>query len=159
RRCRGVRGPRGGRDLLHPAAGYRRSRRGALVGVGCEAAGGRTDRRGDGAGRDGDGDGGLSSGLGTSDKTARERLEIWKADRSRRRFGLGRKPALVNVDLQNAYTRADEFPTAYETDPRQLEHVNTLARLCRAKACPVVWTYVAYLPTGEDCGVWGTRSD
>ncbi len=23
----------------------------------------------------------------------------------------------------------------------------------------MVWTHVAYLPSGEDCGVWGTRSD
>ena len=95
----------------------------------------------------------------TSNKTARELYEIVKADHSRRRFGFGRKPALVNVDLQNAYTRPDEFPTAYETDPRQIEHVNALADLFRAKGCPVVWTHVAYLPTGEDCGVWGSRSD
>ena len=95
----------------------------------------------------------------TSNKTARELFEIVKADPKRRRFGFGRKPALVNVDLQNAYTRPAEFPTAYETDPRQIEHVNTLARLFRAKSCPVIWTYVAYLDSGEDCGVWGTRSD
>jgi maleamate amidohydrolase len=95
----------------------------------------------------------------TSNKTARELYEIVKASPDRRRFGFGRKPALVNVDLQNAYTRPGEFPTAYETDPRQIEYVNTLARLFRANNCPVVWTYVAYLDSGEDCGVWGTRSD
>ena len=94
-----------------------------------------------------------------SNRSARELYEIVKADRTRRRFGFGRKPALVNVDLQNAYTRPDEFPTAYETDPRQIEHVNALAKLFRAKDCPVIWTYVAYLESGEDCGVWGTRSD
>jgi maleamate amidohydrolase len=94
-----------------------------------------------------------------SDKTARELYLELKADRSRRRFGFGRKPALVNVDLQSAYTRPAEFVTAYETDPRQIEHVNGLARLFRAKRCPVIWTYVAYLDSGEDCGVWGTRSD
>jgi nicotinamidase-related amidase len=95
----------------------------------------------------------------TSSKTARELYEIVKANRDRSRFGFGRKPALVNVDLQNAYTRPQEFSTAYETDPRQIEYVNTLAGLCRAKDCPVVWTHVAYLESGEDCGVWGTRSD
>jgi maleamate amidohydrolase len=94
-----------------------------------------------------------------SSKTARELYESMKADPARRRFGFGRKPALVNVDLQNAYTRPREFPTAYETDPRQIEYINLLARLCRAKGCPVLWTYVAYLDSGEDCGVWGTRSD
>ena len=92
-------------------------------------------------------------------KSARQLYEFVKADTGRRRFGFGRKPALVNVDLQNAYTRPDEFTTAYETDPRQIEHVNALANLFRTKGCPVIWTYVAYLPTGEDCGVWGTRSD
>lgn len=96
----------------------------------------------------------------TSSKSARELYEIVRSDRSRPRFGFGRKPALVNVDLQNAYTRPAEFPTtAYETDPRQIEHVNALARLFRDRHCPVVWTYVAYLPSGEDCGVWGTRTD
>jgi maleamate amidohydrolase len=94
-----------------------------------------------------------------SSKSARELYEIVKADRSRRRFGFGCKPALVNVDLQNAYTRPDEFPTAYETDLRQIEYVNALAKQFRAKDCPVIWTYVAYLESGEDCGVWGTRSD
>ena len=91
--------------------------------------------------------------------TARELYETLKANPARARFGFGRKPALVNVDLQNAYTRPQEFVTAYETDPRQMDYVNTLARLFRVHRCPVVWTYVAYLDSGEDCGVWGTRTD
>jgi maleamate amidohydrolase len=95
----------------------------------------------------------------TSRLTAREMYEALKARPTRARFGFGRKPALVNVDLQNAYTRPAEFVTAYETDPRQIEYVNALARLFRANRCPVVWTYVSYLDSGEDCGVWGTRSD
>jgi maleamate amidohydrolase len=95
----------------------------------------------------------------TSTKTARQLYDELKADPRRRRFGFGAKPALVNVDLQNAYTRPSEFATAYETDPRQIEHVNRLARLLRARGCPVIWTYVAYRDSGEDCGVWGTRAD
>lgn len=95
----------------------------------------------------------------TSNKTAREMYEALKTGPPRRRFGFGRKPALVNVDLQNAYTRPGEFVTAYETDPRQIDHVNALARLFRANRCPVIWTHVAYLDSGEDCGVWGTRGD
>jgi len=94
-----------------------------------------------------------------SDKSARQLYEEIKANPTRARFGFGRKPALVNVDLQNAYTRPQEFVTAYETDPRQMDHVNALARLFRAQGCPVVWTYVAYLDSGEDCGVWGTRTN
>ncbi|MBL8336591.1 MAG: isochorismatase family protein [Rhodoferax sp.] len=82
-----------------------------------------------------------------------------KANPTRKRFGFGRKPALINIDLQKAYTCVGEFVTAYETDPRQLEHVNTLAAEFRARGFPVVWTYVAYMASGEDAGVWGTRNN
>ena len=94
-----------------------------------------------------------------SSKTARELFEAVKANPTRRRFGFGTKPALVNVDLQKAYTTVGEFITAYETDPKQLDYVNALAEAFRSKGCPVIWTYVAYMDSGEDCGVWGTRTD
>jgi nicotinamidase-related amidase len=94
-----------------------------------------------------------------SSKTARELYEALKSGPVRKSFGLGRRPALVNVDVQHAYTRPDEFPTAYETDPRQIEYIDRLAKLMRERHLPVVWTYVAYSDSGDDCGVWGTRSD
>jgi len=94
-----------------------------------------------------------------SDKSARQLFAELKQKPTRARFGFGRKPALVNIDLQKAYTGVGEFATAYETDPKQLDYVNELARLARAMRLPVVWTYVAYLDSGEDCGVWGTRSN
>ena len=94
-----------------------------------------------------------------SDKTARQLYEEIKANPTRKRFGFGRKPALINVDLQNAYTRVKEFKTAYETDPKQIDYVNALADLFRARNCPVVWTHVAYMDSGEDCCVWGMRSN
>ncbi len=95
----------------------------------------------------------------TSNKTAREIYQQVKANPARKKFGFGRKAALVNVDPQKAYTRTDLFKTAYETDPRQLEYVNTLAKQFRALGWPVVWTHVAYMDSGEDAGVWGTRTD
>ena len=95
----------------------------------------------------------------TSDKTAREIYMDLKANPTRARFGFGEKAILVNVDLQKAYTRTDLFKTAYETDPEQLRYINGLAKQFRAKGWPVVWTYVAYMDSGEDCGVWGTRTD
>jgi nicotinamidase-related amidase len=94
-----------------------------------------------------------------SNKTARQLYAEVKANPTRRRFGFGARPALVNIDLQKAYTAVGEFVTAYETDPKQLDYVNELARLFRAKRCPVVWTYVAYMESGEDAGVWGTRTN
>ncbi len=94
-----------------------------------------------------------------SAKTAREIYAEVKANPERARFGFGDKAALVNVDLQKAYTRPDLYPTAYETDPNQLDYVNELAGLIRARGWPVIWTHVAYMESGEDCGVWGTRTD
>jgi len=94
-----------------------------------------------------------------SNKTARQLYAEIKEKPTRARFGFGRKPALVNVDLQKAYTAVGEFVTAYETDPKQLAYINQVAELARAKRLPVVWTYVAYTDSGEDCGVWGTRSN
>lgn len=94
----------------------------------------------------------------TSELTARQLYLQHRADRQVK-FGIGDKVALVNVDLQLAYTGVGEFATAYETDPHQLDHVNDLAAVVRRLRSPVVWTYVAYEPSGEDCGVWGTRTD
>jgi nicotinamidase-related amidase len=94
-----------------------------------------------------------------SDLTPRQWYQQIKARPSRAKFGFGQKAALINIDLQCAYTKVGEFATAYETDPNQLTYVNELSRLARAKGWPVVWTYVAYMESGEDAGVWGTRTN
>jgi maleamate amidohydrolase len=95
----------------------------------------------------------------TSDLTPRQYWAQVKANPNRAKFGLGQRPAIVNIDLQRAYTDLAAFRTAYQTDPRQIEYVNTLSALLRSKGLPVVWTYVAYLDSGEDAGVWGTRTN
>jgi maleamate amidohydrolase len=95
----------------------------------------------------------------TSSKTGRELYAAIKANPTRKRFGFGRMPALINIDLQKAYTCVGEFATAYETDPKQFDYVNDLAAEFRSRNFPVVWTYVAYMDSGEDCGVWGTRTN
>lgn len=94
-----------------------------------------------------------------SNQTARQLYSQIKANPTRKRFGFGRTPALINIDLQKAYTCVGEFATAYQTDPKQLDYVNDLAAEFRARGFPVIWTYVAYMESGEDCGVWGTRSN
>jgi nicotinamidase-related amidase len=95
----------------------------------------------------------------TSNKTARQIWADVKANPNRARFGFGRKAVLVNIDLQKAYTKTDEFATAYETDPEQISWVNRLAAGFRVLRWPVVWTRVSYLESGEDAGVWGTRTN
>ena len=95
----------------------------------------------------------------TSTLTARQYWEQVKANPNRAKFGFGKRPAIVNIDVQRAYTDLDAFKTAYETDPRQIEHINTLSALVRDLGGPVVWTYVAYLESGIDAGTWGTRTN
>jgi nicotinamidase-related amidase len=95
----------------------------------------------------------------TTTKTAKEIYLEVKANPARKRFGFGNKAVLVNIDPQKAYTRKDLYKTAYETDPKQLEYVNTLATKFRALGWPVVWTHVSYMDSAEDAGIWGTRTD
>ena len=94
-----------------------------------------------------------------SNQTPKEYYEEIKANPNRARFGFGRKPVIVNIDLQKAYTQVGEFKTAYETNPKQLDYVNEISNLARSKGLPVVWTHVGYMDSGEDCGIWGTRTD
>ena len=91
--------------------------------------------------------------------TARQMFEHLQANPARKRYGFGTRPMLVNVDLQCAYTQPGRYVTAYETDPRQTEYVNRLAAETRRLGMPVIWTYVAFSPSGDDCGTFGTRAD
>lgn len=94
-----------------------------------------------------------------SELTPRQYWERVKANPNRAKFGFGGKAALINIDLQCAYTDLDRFATAYQTNPRQLDYVNELSTLARAARMPVIWTYVAYMDNADDAGVWGTRTD
>ena len=93
-----------------------------------------------------------------SNKTARELFEETINNPARKRFGFGHRLAIVNVDLQKAYT-SGEFPTSYQTDPRQLEYIDDLSAAARTKGLPVIWTRVSYMDSAADAGVWGTRTD
>jgi maleamate amidohydrolase len=92
-------------------------------------------------------------------RTARQIFDEVIANPARAKFGFGTKLAIVNVDFQRAYTDIQAFKTAYETDPRQIDYVNTISRLARAKGMPVIWSRVGYADDGGDAGVWGTRTD
>ena len=92
-------------------------------------------------------------------RTARQIFDEVMANPARKKFGFGERAAVVNIDVQNAYTRIDEFATAYETDPHQIDHINVLSRAARKRGFPVIWTHVAYMDSAADAGVWGTRTD
>lgn len=105
----------------------------------------------------------MSETVGTKmvedDRTARQIFAEVMANPARKKFGFGDKLAIVNVDPQQAYTRLDMFKTSYETDPRQIEYINTISRLARARVMPVIWSHVAYKNDAGDAGVWGTRTN
>ena len=92
-------------------------------------------------------------------KTAREIFDAVMDNPARKKFGFGEKLAIVNVDIQRAYTDLEAFKTAYETDPDQISHVNRISALARGKGMPVIWSRVAYKNDAGDAGVWGTRTD
>lgn len=94
-----------------------------------------------------------------SNKTAREIYYDVLANPTRAKFGFGTKAAIINIDLQKAYTAVNEFKTAYETHPNQIAFINEINTLARSKKLPVVFTYVAYMESGEDAGIWGTRTN
>ena len=95
----------------------------------------------------------------TSDLTPRQYWEQVQSNPHRAKFGFGQRPALINIDLQRAYTDIETFKTAYQTDPRQIDYINRLSAAMRVIQAPVIWTYVAYLDSAADAGVWGTRTD
>ena len=95
----------------------------------------------------------------SSDLTPRQYWEQVKANPNRAKFGFGRKAAVINIDLQRAYTDIESFKTAYQTHPQQIEFINELSALARTRGMPVIWTYVAYMDNADDAGVWGTRTD
>jgi maleamate amidohydrolase len=101
----------------------------------------------------------LGTKMVSDGRTARQIFEALMDAPTRSRFGFGAKLAIVNVDFQNAYTRIEEFKTAYETDPRQIECVNAISGRARARGMPVIWTHVGYKDNGGDAGVWGIRTD
>ncbi len=92
-------------------------------------------------------------------RTARQIFADVMANPARAKFGFGSKLAIVNVDFQRAYTDLVAFKTAYETDPRQIDHVNAISALARDRGMPVVWTHVAYADDASDAGIWGTRTN
>ena len=97
-----------------------------------------------------------------TDKTAKQIYDALKAGPRPDyfpRYGFGTRPAVVNVDLQKAYTDTASYGTAYEGHPRQFELVNSISSGVRRLGGPVVWTVIAYAPGGVGAGLWGTRTD
>jgi len=94
----------------------------------------------------------------------REALEkIFSADSTvyqqrgfQRRIGFGERPALINIDLANAWTRPGN-PFTCEGMDTIIPGVQRLLGAARPKAVPVVFTTTAYAVTdgpASDMGLW-----
>lgn len=76
-----------------------------------------------------------------------------------RRVGWGRKPALVNIDLANAWTREGN-PFACEGMDTVIPAVNEVLAAFRAKGLPIVFTTTCYdIVDGAhtDMGLWARK--
>jgi nicotinamidase-related amidase len=96
-----------------------------------------------------------------------EALErIFSADSSiyqqrgfQRRVGFGERPALINIDLANAWTRPGN-PFSCDGMDVIIPGVQRLLAASRAKGVPVVYTTTAYAVTegpNSDMGIWNHK--
>ena len=84
---------------------------------------------------------------------------LYQARGFQRRIGWGKKPALINIDLANAWTREDYVFTCEGMDT-VIPAVQQVLAAFRAKGLPIVFTTTAYeIIEGEhsDMGLWGKK--
>ncbi|MDP6389289.1 MAG: isochorismatase family protein, partial [Alphaproteobacteria bacterium] len=82
--------------------------------------------------------------------------ELYQDRGFQRRIGFGKRPALINIDLANAWTRPD-YPFTCEGMDDVIAGVRKLLDAARAKGIPVVYTTTAYNVTegpNSDMGLW-----
>lgn len=76
-----------------------------------------------------------------------------------RRVGFGKRPALLNIDLANAWTRPG-YPFTCDGMDVIIPGVQQLLAAARARGMPIVYTTTAYrVPSGpnSDAGLWGSK--
>lgn len=85
--------------------------------------------------------------------------ELYQNRGFQRRVGWGRKPALVNIDLANAWTR-EGYAFTCEGMETIIPAVQQVLAAFRAKGLPIVYTTTAYdIIDGDhtDMGLWGKK--
>ena len=88
-----------------------------------------------------------------------ESTRIYRERGFARRIGFGRKPALISVDLANAWTRPGNPFTCEGVDDRIIPAMQKLLAACRANGHVVVHVTTAYQITNRqdprtDMGLW-----
>lgn len=85
--------------------------------------------------------------------------EIYRNRGFQRRIGYGKRPALINIDLANAWTRPGN-PFTCEGMDTIIPGVQQLLAAFRARQLPVVYTTTAYEVTSgpsTDMGLWNLK--
>ncbi len=93
------------------------------------------------------------------DKLFASDTALYQARGFQRRLGWGKKPALVNIDLANAWTR-EGYPFTCEGMDTIIPAVQQVLAAFRAKGLPIVFTTTAYdIVEGphSDMGLWGKK--
>ena len=88
-----------------------------------------------------------------------ESTRIYAERGFQRRIGFGKKPALISVDLANAWTRPGNPFTCEGVDERIIPSMQALLKACRENGHPVVHVTTAYQITDRenpntDMGMW-----
>lgn len=91
-----------------------------------------------------------------------EATELYQQRGFQRRVGFGKKPALVNVDLANAWTRPGNPFTCENIDEQIIPGVQRLLAACRANGHPVIHVTTCYQVTDRnnphtDMGLWHNK--
>ena len=98
------------------------------------------------------------------EKAFEEASKLYRNRGFQRRLGFGKKPALINVDLANAWTRpGNPFTCDQEKMNNEIiPSVQSLLKTCREKGVPVVHVTTAYEITDRsssftDMGLWHNK--
>jgi len=91
-----------------------------------------------------------------------EATELYKERGFQRRVGFGKTPALINVDLANAWTRPGNPFTCENIDQQIIPGVQRLLTACRENGHPVIHVTTCYQVTDRsnphtDMGLWHNK--
>lgn len=96
------------------------------------------------------------------EKAFEESTKLYQERGFQRRVGFGKKPALINVDLANAWTRPGNPFTCDKIDDEIIPGVQRLLSACRENGFPVVHVTTCYQVTDRndpntDMGLWHNK--
>lgn len=91
-----------------------------------------------------------------------EATKLYQDRGFQRRIGFGKKPALINVDLANAWTRPGNPFTCEKIDDEIIPGVQRLLEACRKSDIPVIHVTTCYQVTDRenpntDMGLWHNK--